>query len=356
MPIRPFGLSLPPATGNSAVDRWLQEVRSAFQGLPFSFFSTTDGPNTSAVSAPVGFFGIELGSSVTKLWFKQGSSNTTGWVSISPSSATTTDPGGIILDDVIAGRVRNATNDAGIALDAAWFNAAWQQYINLASTDSQPFIKHPKLEMRADGTAIFSGELQASSGWFDGELRSTNFNGANAVFSGNMEVGGNLRMQGGRVIFVHPNPANWWNIERVDDGTGIVDLVFHQDNLVIFRLGEDGVGYAPNGWTTSSDGEKKQNVEDLGDVLDDILRLRPIWYEHKDFPGQRRPGFIAQEVSEIFPDLVFETREGPALDYGRFTPLLVAALRTVVERTRALEDRVAELEARVQELTTTAGE
>jgi len=82
MPIRPILLSRPPATGNQALDRWLEEVRSAIQGLPFSFFSTVDGPNASAISAPMGFLGVELGSARTKLWLKEGPSSTTGWVSV----------------------------------------------------------------------------------------------------------------------------------------------------------------------------------------------------------------------------------------------------------------------------------
>ena len=70
-------------TGNPALDRWLDEVKRAIEGLPVSVFSTSDGPNTSGVSAPVGFIGIEVGSSATRFWLKYESpSLTTGWQSI----------------------------------------------------------------------------------------------------------------------------------------------------------------------------------------------------------------------------------------------------------------------------------
>lgn len=81
--LRPLGLGRPPQTGNPALDRWLSDVKQAIEGLPISYFSTSDGPNTSGVSAPQGFLGIETGSCATKFWFKYTSSSlTNGWQSI----------------------------------------------------------------------------------------------------------------------------------------------------------------------------------------------------------------------------------------------------------------------------------
>ena len=77
--IRPRGISFPPRTDDPTLDSWFEEVRSAVDGLPFSTFSTSDGPNSSAVTAPEGFIGFEIGSSVTKLWFKESGSTSTGW-------------------------------------------------------------------------------------------------------------------------------------------------------------------------------------------------------------------------------------------------------------------------------------
>jgi hypothetical protein len=86
MALRPRGISRPPTTDNLALDWWLEDVRKAIEGLPFSYFSTSDGPNTSGVSAPLGTLGIELGSGGTKFWFKfEESSLTTGWQSIATS-------------------------------------------------------------------------------------------------------------------------------------------------------------------------------------------------------------------------------------------------------------------------------
>lgn len=82
MAIRPLKVPLPPSSGNASVDAWMRDVTNAVNGLPLSVFSTSDGPNQSAVTAPEGFIGIEVGSSATRLWFKNSGSTSTGWVQV----------------------------------------------------------------------------------------------------------------------------------------------------------------------------------------------------------------------------------------------------------------------------------
>ena len=83
MSLRPRRIPLPPKTDNPAVDAWMREVSEAVNGLPLSYFSTADGPNTSNVTAPQGFLGIEIGSSTTRLWIKQSGSTSIGWSALS---------------------------------------------------------------------------------------------------------------------------------------------------------------------------------------------------------------------------------------------------------------------------------
>lgn len=77
--IRPFRLAQPPQSGNASVDAWMRDVTNVINGLPFSFFSTANGPNASAVTAPQGFIGVEIGSSTTRFWIKRSGSTSTGW-------------------------------------------------------------------------------------------------------------------------------------------------------------------------------------------------------------------------------------------------------------------------------------
>ncbi len=77
--LRPRGISSPPQVEDAGLQSWLQEVKDAIDGLPFSTFSTSDGPNQSAYTAPEGFIGVDVGSSTTKFWFKESGSTSTGW-------------------------------------------------------------------------------------------------------------------------------------------------------------------------------------------------------------------------------------------------------------------------------------
>ena len=77
--LRSIHISRTPATGSRSIDFWANEVTNGINGLPFSFFSTSGGPNASNYTAPEGFIGIEIGSSATKHWVKAVGSDGTGW-------------------------------------------------------------------------------------------------------------------------------------------------------------------------------------------------------------------------------------------------------------------------------------
>lgn len=82
MTLRPRRIPLPPPSGSPRIDQWMREVADAFNALPFSVFSTADGPNSSNVTAPAGFLGIEVGSSSTRFWVKN-ASGSTNWSALS---------------------------------------------------------------------------------------------------------------------------------------------------------------------------------------------------------------------------------------------------------------------------------
>ena len=61
--------------------------------------------------------------------------------------------------------------------------------------------------------------------------------------------------------------------------------------------------------TTSSDETKKQNINEIGNALDAVMELSGKTYDyvHGDeinLPTERQYGFLAQDIEEIFPDLV----------------------------------------------------
>lgn len=113
-------------------------------------------------------------------------------------------------------------------------------------------------------------------------------------------------------------------------------------------------------YLTSSDANLKSNVkplENMGDLLADIT---PVSYTLKsttnDEVAQKdgmfsqsaderhlQYGFIAQEVREIYPDLVYEDSDGLlSIDYTGFIPLLVDAMK---DMKATIQEQQAEIES-----------
>ncbi len=108
-----------------------------------------------------------------------------------------------------------------------------------------------------------------------------------------------------------------------------------------------------NDWDTYSDARVKRSVTELGDALDKLKRLRPVIYNHhtSEFRDDtlivhpeeysREIGFIAQEVYDIFPELVYcpknEKTDLWSMSYSRLVAVLTMALQeqqTIIEEQR----------------------
>ena len=103
----------------------------------------------------------------------------------------------------------------------------------------------------------------------------------------------------------------------------------------------------------TSDGAFKTDVRELTNALDAVERLRGVsfvWNEESASagatPGQRGIGVIAQEVEDVFPELV-SSPEGShkAVDYSRLTAVLIQAVKELRAENEALSARLAALEA-----------
>ncbi|KKK51000.1 hypothetical protein LCGC14_3119390, partial [marine sediment metagenome] len=62
------------------------------------------------------------------------------------------------IGDISAGQIRNAANTKGVLLSGS-LPGGWTQYIDFVATGANPFIKHDKFELWADGSAFFKGQI-----------------------------------------------------------------------------------------------------------------------------------------------------------------------------------------------------
>jgi hypothetical protein len=110
--------------------------------------------------------------------------------------------------------------------------------------------------------------------------------------------------------------------------------------------------------TTTSSRRFKEEISDMGNASDGLLKLRPVSFvykpEYDDGSRLRQYGLIAEEVGEIYPDLVAYDKDGqPATVRHHFVNAMLLnevqkqhrTIESQKERIDLLEERLARLEA-----------
>lgn len=101
-------------------------------------------------------------------------------------------------------------------------------------------------------------------------------------------------------------------------------------------------------FSQSSDANLKTNIQNLSDSLAKILELRGVTFNWKNRVDEKESiGFIAQEVEQIFPELVKGEDGQKSVNYVSLVPVLVEAVKELDEKNKELEARLEKLEKRL---------
>ena len=124
-------------------------------------------------------------------------------------------------------------------------------------------------------------------------------------------------------------------------------ITFLNPNGEVGSITTNGSGTTYN---TSSDIRLKTNIEPINNSTEKIMAMNPVKHKWKaDQDADAVHGFIAQEMMEIMPEAVSGDPEGEemmSMDYGRITPVLVAALQEANKKITDLENRIQEMESK----------
>lgn len=142
-------------------------------------------------------------------------------------------------------------------------------------------------------------------------------------------------------------------------------IVYAQDNgasTIPFYVGQEGgtdlfLVYANgNAWlngtlTQTSDRRLKENITSLRDEqVENLSQVRGVNYEYKRTKSKQL-GFIAQELMQVYPELVAKGRDGYyAVNYTGLIPVLVEAIKDLRKENKALKTKNKSFEARLSAL------
>jgi hypothetical protein len=199
-----------------------------------------------------------------------------------------------------------------------------------------------------ENTALGVGALIASTGsnniGIGVDAGSNQTTGSHDIYIGNSGVGGES------------------NTIRIGDAS------FQDGGTIITGIsGLSAVGGAPvyvtgggrMGTSTSSSWHFKDDIRDIAEDSDGVMKLRPVAFKYKpefDPAGLTQYGLIAEEVAEVSPDLVTCDRAGQpeGVRYHLIAPLLLNEVqkqhRTVEAQERTIEQQKVTIDAQQAEI------
>jgi hypothetical protein len=105
--------------------------------------------------------------------------------------------------------------------------------------------------------------------------------------------------------------------------------------------------------TAYSDARLKTNIATIDKALDKVVKLRGVYFD-KD--GKRQIGVIAQEIREVFPEVVGEANDEMKtlhVNHGAMVGALIESTKDLNDKIEAQAKEIAELKALVQQLLST---
>jgi len=144
------------------------------------------------------------------------------------------------------------------------------------------------------------------------------------------------------IRFEHESNTNYWNIGI---GLSTMNCKFEYNGLGMGHISSvDGT------YSTISDRRLKKDITPSSSLLDKVklLNVYDFYYVSQESKGNKTRGFIAQEVEDIFPDLVSVSDEGYKLiSYSNFS---VVAIKAIQEQQGEIELLKQQIELMKQEI------
>ena len=256
----------------------------------------------------------------------------------------------------------------------------WRYYGNGTNAGSAMFLadsgnvgigtSSPNATLAVSGTANVSGNVtvggsinaaNVTATVFTGNLTGTASSVTNGVYtSGDQTVGGIKTFNGslrnitsdwssfylgggqGGYLWMHVggDASNELRFGRVNRSTFAWEANPFVMNMV------SGAFTATGNITAFSDVRLKANIHPLQDSLYKVQQIQGVSYERKS-DGEKKIGFIAQDLQKILPEVVIENHSGMlSVDYGNIVALLVEAIKEQQTQIESLRNEIETLKTK----------
>lgn len=259
------------------------------------------------------------------------------------------------------GQGRTSDGQATLQFRAASAHADWSSYISRAGGSNGVF------EFRNQGTgAIQLRQLDAGSIAFfvNNTLRGEWTTGGDfSVKTGNLVITNSVTSASGLTLGTAPtdaiallddtyrhqmSPAGiYWS--KPSSPTSNTYVLIRVNSSTYGSIAWDGA--TGTNYNQTSDRRLKTKVRPFEGASKALSLLRVKEFEAKEHPGVRSVGMIAQQAIKVYDKNVSRTDDGfLCMDYGKYTPLLIAGWQDHDKAISAHGEDIAELQHRIETL------
>ncbi len=280
-----------------------------------------------------------------------GNSTMTGCCNTGVGSLTlnrnTTGINNVAMGDEALSNNDTGSNNTGIGRNALRFNIG---YVNTALGSQALALNTTGSDNTASGTEALRnntiGDFNTASGE---EALYSNTTGSGNIAIGR-KAGFDLTTGNNNIDIGSSGVAGESRTIRIgfaQTATFIAGINFQESagGIAVFVNGDGKLG------TTTSSRRFKENIREIAEESDGLMRLRPVAFRYKpeiDPTGLAQYGLIAEEVAQVYPDLVVSDRDGKP-ETVRYHLVNALLLNEVQKQRRTIEElraRLSRLEAR----------
>jgi len=215
-------------------------------------------------------------------------------------------------------------NGSGVALGYAQNNSGWFDFSGSSNTNGVQLSTDSALPVRFVTNNAERARIDSSGnllvGTTSAQAKITTFTGSNANAARLYVNSASSTATAALILDKYDNNSTTSQV--------FAQFTFNQQTGACGQINANGANQAAFG--TFSDSRLKENIVDLPPQLSNIMALRPVEYDYIESEGGgHQIGFVAQEVQDVYPDLVGERADGmlTLTDFNKNDARLIKAIQ-----------------------------